>query len=100
MTDNQRQDEYFELIDRLLQCPNGKEPEVLEGSFHLVDQEFIKTLIQVATAMAHDDNQQSAQFLMFIARELSKQLGFYPDFNNSSSNQEVDSSVSTDSVMS
>lgn len=91
MTDNQRQDEYFELIDRLLQCPNGKEPEVLEGSFHLVDQEFIKTLIQVATAMAHDDNQQSAQFLMFIARELSKQLGFYPDLKNSSSNQEVDS---------
>ncbi|MFP4337808.1 MAG: hypothetical protein ACLFQP_07740 [Halothece sp.] len=97
MTDYQRQEEYFELIDRLLQCPNGKEPEVLEGSLHLIDQAFIKTLIQVATAMAHDDNQQSAEFLMFIARELSKQLGFYPDVNNSSSKQEVDPSLAQES---
>ncbi|AFZ43942.1 hypothetical protein PCC7418_1773 [Halothece sp. PCC 7418] len=85
MANNQRQEEYFELIDRLLHCPNGKEPEVLDSRSDLLDQDFIKTLIQVATAMAHDDNQEASQFLMFIARELSKQLGFYPDFATPSS---------------
>lgn len=85
MTNHQRQEEYYELIDRLLHCPNGKEPEVLDSRSDLLDQDFIKTLIQVATAMAHDDNQEASQFLMFIARELSKQLGFYPDFATPSS---------------
>ncbi len=88
MTDNQRQEEYFELIDRLLHCPNGKEPEVLDSRSDLLDQDFIKTLIQVATAMAHGNNQEASQFLMFIARELSKQLGFYPELANQSSPQE------------
>lgn len=88
MTDNQRQEEYFELIDRLLHCPNGKEPEVLDSRSDLLDQDFIKTLIQVATAMAHGNNQEASQFLMFIARELSKQLGFYPEFASQSSPQE------------
>lgn len=85
MTNHQRQEEYYELIDRLLHCPNGKEPDVLDSRSDLLDQDFIKTLIQVATAMAHDDNQEASQFLMFIARELSKQLGFYPDFATPSS---------------
>jgi hypothetical protein len=80
MTNTQRQQEYFELIDRLLRCPNGKEPEVLNGSAHLIDENFIRTLIQAATAMAHENNQESAQFLIFIARELAKQLGLYPEF--------------------
>ncbi len=88
MTDNQRQEEYFELIDRLLHCPNGKEPEVLDSRIDLLDQDFIKTLIQVATSMAHENNQEASQFLMFIARELSKQLGFYPEFASQSSDQE------------
>lgn len=79
MVDNQRQEEYFELIDRLLRCPNGKEPEVLDSRPDLLDENFIKTLMQVATAMAHDNNQEAAQFLIFLARELAKQLGFYPE---------------------
>lgn len=87
MTENQRQKEYFELIDRLLHCPNGKEPEVLDSRRDLLDQDFIKTLIQVATVMAHENNQEASQFLMFIARELSRQLGFYPEFTRQSSPQ-------------
>ena len=79
MVDNQRQEEYFELIDRLLKCPNGQEPDVLDSRPDLLDENFIKTLMQVATAMAHDNNQEAAQFLIFIARELAKQLGFYPE---------------------
>ena len=88
MTDYQRQQEYFDLIDRLLHCPNGKEPEVLDSRTDLIDENLIRTMIQVATAMAHENNQESAQFLIFIARELTKQLGFYPEFATPASNQE------------
>ncbi len=81
MSDNQRQEEYFQLIDRLLRCPNGKEPEVLDASAHLIDENFIRTIMQVATVMAHEDNQEGSKFLVFIARQLAKQLGLYPELS-------------------
>ncbi|MFW6357610.1 MAG: hypothetical protein ACOC0N_00120 [Chroococcales cyanobacterium] len=79
MTDHQRQEEYFKLIDRLLRCPNGKEPEVLDASAELIDENFIKIIMQVATVMAHENNQEGSQFLIFIARQLARQLGLYPE---------------------
>ena len=81
MTNNERQDEYFKLIDRLLRCPNGKEPEVLDASADLIDEYLIRTIIQVATIMAHENNQESSQFLIHIARQLAKQLGLYPELS-------------------
>lgn len=87
MTDNQRQEEYFQLIDRLLHCPNGKEPEVLDASADLIDEHLIKTIMQVATIMAHENNQEGSKFLIFIARQLSKQLGLYPELSTVSENQ-------------
>ena len=81
MTNNERQEEYFKLIDRLLRCPNGKEPEVLDASADLIDANLVKTIMQVATIMAHENNQESSKFLIFIARQLSKQLGLYPELS-------------------
>ena len=86
MTTNQRQQEYYQLIDRLLRCPNGKEPEVLDASADLIDENLIKTIMQVATIMAHENNQESSKFLIFIARQLSKQLGLYPELSPNSKN--------------
>ncbi len=76
-----KQDEYFKLIDRLLRCPNGKEPEVLDASPDLIDENLIRTIMQVATIMAHENNQEGSKFLIFIARQLAKQLGLYPDLS-------------------
>ena len=87
MTSNQRQQEYFQLIDRLLRCPNGKEPEILDASKDLIDENFIRTIMQVATVMAHENNQEGSKFLVFIARQLAKQLGLYPELSNVSENQ-------------
>ncbi|MEM7759329.1 MAG: hypothetical protein AAF298_14570 [Cyanobacteria bacterium P01_A01_bin.40] len=84
-TNNQRQEEYFKLIDRLLRCPNGKEPEVLDASAELLDKEFITTVMQVATMMAHENNQEASKFLIFIARQLSKELGLYPELSTETS---------------
>ena len=81
MTNNERQEEYFKLIDRLLRCPSGKEPEVLDASADLIDANLVKTIMQVATIMAHENNQEGSKFLIFIARQLSKQLGLYPELS-------------------
>jgi hypothetical protein len=75
-----RQDLYFNLIDQLLKCPNGQEPEILSSKPELLDAGFIKALMQIATMMAHQDNQEGAKFLIFLARQLSKEL-----INNSAS---------------
>ncbi|MDJ0632396.1 MAG: hypothetical protein QNJ34_04310 [Xenococcaceae cyanobacterium MO_188.B29] len=80
-TDNQRQEEYFQLIDRLLRCPNGKEPEVLDASADLIDENLIRTIMQVATIMAHENNQEGSKFLIFIARQLARELGLYPELS-------------------
>ncbi|MDJ0692100.1 MAG: hypothetical protein QNJ41_26850 [Xenococcaceae cyanobacterium MO_188.B32] len=87
MTDNQRQEEYFKLIDRLLRCPNGKEPEILDASADLIDENLIRTIVQVATIMAHENNQEGSKFLIFIARQLARQLGLYPELSTVSKNQ-------------
>jgi hypothetical protein len=84
MTDNQRQEEYFQLIDRLLRCPNGKEPEVLDASADLIDENLVKTIMQVATIMAHENNQEGSRFLIFLARQLARQLGLYPELSTKS----------------
>ncbi len=84
MTNKQPQEEYFQLIDRLLRCPNGKEPEVLDASADLIDETLIKTMMQVATIMAHENNQEGSKFLIFIARQLARQLGLYPELSTKS----------------
>jgi cytochrome c-type biogenesis protein CcmH/NrfF len=73
MSDN-RQERYFNLIDQLLKCPSGQEPEILDSQPDLLDEGLVKTLMQVATMMAHQDNQEAAKFLIFVARQLSKEL--------------------------
>jgi len=78
----QREERYFNLIDRLLRCPNGEEPQVLDSEPDLLDAGLVKTLMQVATMMAHQDNQDAAKFLIFIARQLSKDLGLYPQVSS------------------
>jgi len=83
MTEPQRQEEYYQLIDRLLGCPSGEEPEILEASGDLIDENFIRTVVQVATVMAHENNQEGSKFLIFIARNLARELGLYPELSTS-----------------
>ncbi|MEO1211040.1 MAG: hypothetical protein AAFX78_16060 [Cyanobacteria bacterium J06638_20] len=74
-----RQERYFSLIDELLACPNGQEPAILNAEPDLLDAGFVQALMQTASYFAHQDNQDAAKFLIFIARELSHQLGLYPE---------------------
>jgi hypothetical protein len=74
-----RQASYFALIDRLLACPSGEEPQILNADPGLLDAGFVSALMQTASYFAHQDNSEAAKFLIFIARELSVQLGLYPE---------------------
>ncbi|MEM6715205.1 MAG: hypothetical protein AAF827_08850 [Cyanobacteria bacterium P01_D01_bin.6] len=76
-TDNARQERYLALIDRLLGCPNGEEPQVLNSEPDFLDAGFVKALIQTASYFAHQGNGDAAKCLIFIARELSGQLAPY-----------------------
>jgi hypothetical protein len=78
MTTQQRQDQYLSLIDQLLRCPNGQEPEVLNAQLDLIDAGLVQTMMQVATVMAHENNPDGARFLIHVARQLAKELGLYP----------------------
>ena len=87
MTD-ERQTQYFNLIDELLQCPNGQEPDVLEAQPELIDSGLVQAMLQVATMFAHQGNQDGAQFLFFVAKQLAKELGLYPEVSNQVVTQE------------
>ena len=78
MTESRRE-QYFNLIDQLMRCPNGEEPNVLTSNSELLDQGFIESLVQVSTMMAHENNPDGAKFLIHIARQLAKELGLYPE---------------------
>lgn len=85
----ERQALYYDLIDQLLRCPNGEEPEILESQPELIDGDFVYTLLKVATVFAHEGNQDGAKFLFFIGRQLAKQLGLYPETEATNSDVEV-----------
>lgn len=68
----------MELIDRLLKCPNGQEPEVLDNHRDLIEPGLVQAMTQVAAYFAHHDNPDAAKFLVHVARELARQLGLYP----------------------
>lgn len=74
----QRETEYLQLIEQLLACPNGQEPEVLDAQPDLLDAGLVQALVRVGTMMAHQSNQEGAQFLFHVARELAIQLNLYP----------------------
>ncbi len=74
----QRQDQYLKLIEALLACPNGQEPDILDAQSDLIDASLVQALVKVGTMMAHQENQDGARFLFHVARELAIQLNLYP----------------------
>ena len=76
----ERQEAYLNLIERVLTCPNGQEPEVLSSCSDLIDAGFVQMLIEVSASMAYAGNEDTADFLVQLARSLGKSLGLSLDF--------------------
>jgi len=71
MDEQQRFQEYLNLIDSLLNCPNGKELEILNANQDLVDEGLIEAMNSVASTLEEQDNQDAANWLRSISNQLS-----------------------------
>ncbi|MEG4535018.1 hypothetical protein [Microcoleus sp. D2_18a_D3] len=78
----ERQEAYLNLIERVLTCPNGQEPEVLSSRSDLIDAGFVQMLIQISASMAREGDEDTANFLVQLARLLGKSLGLSPDLRS------------------
>jgi hypothetical protein len=76
----ERQEAYLNLIEQVLTCPNGQEPEVLSSCSDLIDVGFVQMLIQISASMAREGDEDTANFLVQLARLLGKSLALSPDF--------------------
>lgn len=75
---NERQEAYLNLIERVLTCPNGQEPEILKASSDLVDAGFVEMLIKISASMASEGDEDTANFLEKLACLLGKSLKLSP----------------------
>ncbi|MEM7760339.1 MAG: hypothetical protein AAF298_19750 [Cyanobacteria bacterium P01_A01_bin.40] len=66
-----RIDDYTELIQALLSCPEGEESEVLLAHQDLIDPELIKIMNQVASQMEPRDP-ETANYLSKLAADLDR----------------------------
>ncbi|MGL5061487.1 MAG: hypothetical protein ACRC62_16050 [Microcoleus sp.] len=76
---NERQEAYLNLIERVLTCPSGQEPEILRANSDLVDVGFVQMLTKIAASMASEGDEDTANFLVQLARLLGKSLKLSPD---------------------
>lgn len=72
--DDDRFQAYLNLIQALLDCPNGKEGEVLAANQELVDSRFAHLLKQVARQMASRGANSTAVYLSNLATQISRSL--------------------------
>ncbi|MEG4208950.1 CHAT domain-containing protein [Microcoleus sp. S13_B4] len=74
--DETRAQVYWQLINALLTCPSGKEPEILnEANSELLDQGFLQACEVVATMLVELGKETRAHFFRNLARELGESLG-------------------------
>jgi hypothetical protein len=52
--DENRAQAYLQLINALLTCPNGEEPEILQDNLELLDQEFLLVCEVIAEKLAEE----------------------------------------------
>jgi len=74
--DVDRNSAYLQLIDALLSCPNGEEPQILQDNSELLDVGFLQACEAVATTLAQQGEENGANFLRNIASEVGELLGF------------------------
>ncbi|NER24230.1 MAG: CHAT domain-containing protein [Symploca sp. SIO1C2] len=73
--DENRVQAYLELIQKLLNCPNGKEGQILQANEELVDAGLVQVMKQVAEQMAAEGNGNAANWLINLAAEIARMLG-------------------------
>jgi len=70
----QRLQEYLNLIQALLECPNGEEINTLNAHPHLIDPDLVEVMQQKAAMMAQDGDENHAIFLTNLAQQIAAYL--------------------------
>jgi CHAT domain-containing protein len=71
----QRQQDYLNLIQALLTCPNEEFNNTLNAHQHLIDAGLVQVMAQEAEMMAQEGNENSARFLTYLAQGIAAYLG-------------------------
>ena len=69
---NDKTEAYIELIQALLDCPEGSEESILEAHQELIGPELVKVMKQVANQIAAEGNESTASFLSNLATDLNR----------------------------
>ena len=70
----ERRKAYLNLIDALLRCPSGKEPQILNANSDFVDAGLVQTMEKVAEVLGERGDRNAANFLINIGRQLAEAL--------------------------
>jgi tetratricopeptide (TPR) repeat protein len=74
----ERQQAYLELVQQLLNCESGQEPEILAAHAELVDEDLVATALAVAQMLEEREGQEAAgtvDWLRGFAKDLAQELG-------------------------
>ena len=72
--DEQRAQAYVNLIEQLLACTEGEEPNILQANQELIDPEFLQVMENYATWLEEQGNHNPAAWLRNIAQQLRQFL--------------------------
>ncbi len=70
----QRAQAYVNLIERLLACADGEEPNILQANQELIDPEFLQVMENYATGLEEQGNNNPVAWLRNIAQQLGQYL--------------------------
>jgi hypothetical protein len=76
-----RQQAYLKVIFALLNCPPGRETEILMRHPNLINAGLVKMMTMVAMTLVAKGDRQAANFLMNIAQNLTVELGLAGNFS-------------------
>ena len=67
----QRLHAYNQLIQNLLNCPSGEEPEILAANTELLDADFVQVVVAAAEHFAQQGEENTAEWLRNLATYLT-----------------------------
>ncbi|MBE8967783.1 CHAT domain-containing protein [Nostocales cyanobacterium LEGE 12452] len=67
----QRLHAYNQLIQTLLNCPSGEEPEILAANTELLDADFVQVVVATAEHFAQQGEENTAEWLRNLATYLT-----------------------------
>ncbi|MEG3839194.1 CHAT domain-containing protein [Microcoleus sp. herbarium14] len=86
--DETRAQAYLQLIQTLLNCPNGEENQILNANWELVDAELVQMMRVVAAQLSENNQENAATFLLQTATQIASFLGMNDDGDSNNSEGE------------